>query len=125
MIGYSPLTKNNCQSHLRSAKLIDNNIFKLTSYDGFSNSSLLFDSTWLKGKITNNEYRQAIEQINQRIGQSLVGASNNLPLNQIPITQSTILAIEELNFFLLILNKTFFIVLLFLNKFSSIEFLIG
>ncbi|CAF1122538.1 unnamed protein product [Rotaria sordida] len=87
----------NCQSRLRSAKLIDNNIFKLTSYDGFFNSSLLLDSTWLKGKITNNEYRQAIEQINQRIGRTLVGTSNNLPINQIPITQSTILAIEELN----------------------------
>ncbi|CAF1077496.1 unnamed protein product [Rotaria sordida] len=105
--------ENNCQSRLRLAKLLDNNIFKLTSYDGFFNST--------------------IEHINQRISQSLVGTSNNLPINQIPITQSTILAIEELNakyagrihfvykkndqaneintsqsFFLLILKKTFF-----------------
>ncbi|CAF4183814.1 unnamed protein product, partial [Rotaria sordida] len=70
-------TPDNCQSRLRLAKLLDNNIFKLTSYDGFFNST--------------------IEQINQRIDQLLVGTSNNLPINQIPITQSTILAVEKLN----------------------------
>ncbi|CAF4818682.1 unnamed protein product, partial [Rotaria sp. Silwood2] len=129
---------NNCQSHLPSAELIDNNIIKLTSYDRFFNSSSLLDSTWLKGKIINNEYRQAIKHINRRIGQSLTGTLNNLPINQISITQFTILAIEELHakyagrihfvykiminqmnlihlnlLFLLILNKTFFIVFFF------------
>ncbi|CAF4573705.1 unnamed protein product, partial [Rotaria sp. Silwood2] len=67
------------------------------SYDRFFNSSSLLDSTWLKGKIINNEYRQAIKHINRRIGQSLTGTLNNLPINQISITQFTILAIEELH----------------------------
>ncbi|CAF1401704.1 unnamed protein product [Rotaria sordida] len=88
---------NNCQSRLPSAELIDNNIIKLISYDRFFNSSSLLDSTWLKGKIINNEYRQAIKHINRRIGQSLIGTLNNLPINQISITQFTILAIEELH----------------------------
>lgn len=38
-----------------SAELIDENI-RLKSIDGFYNSSSLLDSTWLKDKITNNEY---------------------------------------------------------------------
>jgi hypothetical protein len=84
------------QLHLPSAEFIDGSI-KLTSNDGFYNASSLLDSTWLKGKITNNEYRQSIEHINERIAQSIIGTSNNLPINQIPKSQSTKLAIAELN----------------------------
>ncbi len=84
------------QLRLPSPELVDGSI-KLISTDGFYNSSSLLDATWLQGKITNNEYRQAIEHINQRIAQAVIGASNNLPIKEIPKTQSTILAIQELN----------------------------
>lgn len=84
------------QLRLPSAELVDGSI-KLKSSDGFYNSSSLLDSTWLQGKITNNEYRDAINHINQRIAQSIIGSSNHLPINQVPKSQSTKLAIEELN----------------------------
>ncbi len=84
------------QLRLPSPELVDGSI-KLISTDGFYNSSSLLDATWLQGKITNNEYRQAIEHINQRIAQAVIGTSNTLPIKEIPKTQSTILAIQELN----------------------------
>jgi hypothetical protein len=86
-----------CQSRLPSAELIDGGVIKLTSNDGFFNANSLLDSTWLQGKITNNEYRQAIEHINQRVAQAVIGTSNHLSINQVPKSQSAKLAIEELN----------------------------
>ena len=86
-----------CQSRLPSAELIDGNTIKLTSNDGFFNANSLLDATWLQGKMTNNEYRQAIVHINQRVAQSVIGTSNNLSINEIPKAQTTKLAIEELN----------------------------
>jgi hypothetical protein len=86
-----------CQSRLPSAELIDGNIIKLTSNDGFFNANSLLDAKWLQGKMTNNEYRQAIEHINQRVAQSVIGTSNNLSINEIPKAQTTKLAVEELN----------------------------
>jgi hypothetical protein len=88
---------NKCQLRLPSAELVDGGVIKLTSNDGFFNASSLLDSKWLQGKLTNSEYRQAIEHLNQRVAQSIIGTSNHLPINQIPKTQSTKLAIEELN----------------------------
>jgi hypothetical protein len=82
--------------HLPSPELVDGSI-KLTSHDGFYNSSSLLDSTWLQGKITNNEYRQAIEHINQRVAQAVIGTSNTIPINLVSKSQTTILAVEELN----------------------------
>lgn len=86
-----------CQSRLPSAEITEDNSIKLRSVDGFFNASPLLDSTWLQGKITNDEYRQAIQHINQRVAQSVIGASNILPISQIPKSQSAKLAIEELN----------------------------
>ena len=86
-----------CQPRLPSAELIDGGVIKLTSNDGFFNANALLDSTWLQGKITNNEYRQAIEHINQRAAQAVIGTLNHLSINQVPKSQSAKLAIEELN----------------------------
>ncbi|CAF0795679.1 unnamed protein product [Rotaria sordida] len=86
-----------CQPRLPSAELTEDGRIKLKTTDGFFNSSSLLDSTWLQGKITNNEYRQAIEHINQRVAQSVTGTSNILPIEQISKSQSAKLAIEELN----------------------------
>src|ERR1700739_4166905 len=88
---------NKCQLRLPSAELVDGGVIKLTSNDGFFNSSSLLDSRWLQGKITNSEYRQAIEHINQRIAESIVGTAKNLSIDQIPKNQSAKLAVEELN----------------------------
>lgn len=79
-----------------SPELVDGKI-KLTSDNGFFNSNPLLDSTWLQGKITNKEYQQAIEHINQRVAQTMVGASKSLSVDEIPKVQSTKLAIDELN----------------------------
>jgi hypothetical protein len=98
-----PYTKKDVETYIKknqlrlpSPELVDGSI-KLTSHDGFYNASSLLDSTWLHGKMTNNEYRQSIEHINERIAQSIIGTSNFLRINQIPKVQSTRLAIEELN----------------------------
>ncbi|UJR13433.1 hypothetical protein I4U23_000447 [Adineta vaga] len=88
---------NKCQTRLPSAELVEGDVIKLTSKNGFFNSSSLLNSQWLQGKLSNNEYRQAIEHINQRIGQSIIGAVKNLSIEQIPKSQSAKLAIEELN----------------------------
>ncbi|CAF1130272.1 unnamed protein product [Rotaria sp. Silwood1] len=86
-----------CQPRLQSAELTEDGRIKLKTTDGFFNASPLLDSTWLQGKITNNEYHQAIEHINHRIAQSVIGTSNNLSIEQIPKSQSAKLALEELN----------------------------
>jgi hypothetical protein len=88
---------NKCQPRLPSAELTDDGVIKLTTNDGFFNASSLLDSTWLHGKITNTEYRQAIEHINQRVAQAMAGSMNNLSIAEIPKSQSTLLAVEELN----------------------------
>ena len=85
------------QVRLPSAELIDGTTIRLKSDDGFFNASSLLDSTWFKGKMSNHEYSQSIEHINQRVAQCLIGASNNLSISQIPKAQSTKLAIQELN----------------------------
>ena len=85
------------QVRLLSAELIDGTTIRLKSDDGFFNASSLLDSTWLKGQMTNHEYCQAIEHINQRVAQCLIGASNNMSIGQVPKAQSTKLAIQELN----------------------------
>ena len=84
------------QLRLPSPELVDGSI-KLTSHDGFYNSSSLLDSTWLQGKMTNTEYRQAIEHINQRVAQTVIGQPSAIPINLITKSQTTLLAVEELN----------------------------
>lgn len=84
------------QPRLPSPELIDGSI-QLKSTDGFYNSSSLLDSTWLKGKLTNNEYRQAIEHINDRVAQAVIGTSSTIPMNEITKAQTTMLAVQELN----------------------------
>ncbi|CAF1339311.1 unnamed protein product [Adineta ricciae] len=88
---------NKCQTRLPSAELAEDGTIKLTSKNGFFNASSLLNSQWLQGKLSNDEYRQAIEHINQRIGQSVVGSSKNLSIDQMPKSHSAKLAVEELN----------------------------
>jgi hypothetical protein len=84
------------QLRLPSPELVDGSI-KLTSHDGFYNSNSLLDSTWLQGKMTNHEYRQAIEHINKRVAQTVIGTPSAIPINLITKSQTTHLAVEELN----------------------------
>lgn len=85
------------QTRLPSAELVDGDVIKLTSKGGFFNASSLLDAQWLKGKMTNSEYRQAIEHINERVGQSVVGSSARLSIDDVPKSQSAKLAVDELN----------------------------
>ncbi|CAF0970073.1 unnamed protein product [Adineta steineri] len=89
------LNKN--QLRLPSAELVEGGTIKLKTNDGFFNSSTLLDSKWLQNKMTNSEYHQAIEHINQRVAHAVLGTSTTLPINQIPKSQTALLAVEELN----------------------------
>ena len=84
------------QQRLPSPELVDGSI-KLKSTDGFYNANSLLNSTWLKGKLNNEEYRRAIEHINQRVAQTIIGTPKSVPINLVIKTQTTMLAVEELN----------------------------
>ena len=79
-----------------SAELVDGTI-RLKSLDGFFNSNSLLDSSWLQGKLTNQEYRQAIEHVNQRVSQATIGTPKHVSIDQVQKAQTTLLAVEELN----------------------------
>ena len=84
------------QHRVPSPELVDGSI-KLKSTDGFYNANSLLNSTWLKGKLNNEEYRRAIEHINQRVAQTIIGTPKSVPINLVIKTQTTMLAVEELN----------------------------
>ena len=84
------------QQRLPSPELVDGSI-KLKSTDGFYNANPHLDATRLKGKLTNDEYCQAIKHINQRVAQTIIGTPKSVPINLVIKTQTTMLAVEELN----------------------------
>lgn len=86
------------QDRLPSGELLDDQRIELTKKHGFFNSSALLNSSWLNNhRWTNDGYRQAIEHLNQRIAQSIVGTPKDLPIEQVPTSQATKLARQELN----------------------------
>ena len=85
------------QQHSFGPELVDGKIIKLTSSDGFFNGSPPLDITWLRSRMTKDEYVEAIKHINQRVSQAMIGASKRIPIHEIPVTQTTKLAVDELN----------------------------
>ena len=86
------------QARLPSAELLDDQRIQLTKKHGFFNSSALLDSSWLNNhRWTNDGYREAIDHLNQRIAQSIVGTPKDLSIEQVPTSQATKLALQELN----------------------------
>lgn len=80
-----------------SAELSDGRAIQLSSDDGFFNGNALLDASWLRGRVTNDEYRQCIAHINERVAQTKVGQAKSVVLGAIPVYQSTKLAVGELN----------------------------
>ena len=84
-------------ARLPSAELLPDQTIQLTKKHGFFNASSLLNSTWLRDRLTNDEYRQAIVHVNERLAQSMVGTAKQLPIESVPTYQTLKLALEELN----------------------------
>lgn len=87
---------------LPPAELMGGGIIKLRGHDGFFNPNSLLDPNWLKGKITPEEYRGAIDYINRSTGYILIGLSKAVYPSDVRMrtqlrTQAGMAAIEELN----------------------------
>jgi hypothetical protein len=69
----------------------------------FFNPNSLLELSWLKGKITEIEYQQAIKYINQCAAQSIVGMRNtilwtkNIPEREHRTTEAIQEAIKKIN----------------------------
>lgn len=78
----SPYTKDEIDAEIDSmvlslpvAELVNADTIKLEGRDGFFNPNSLMDPSWLKGRLSAEEYHQAIDCINRTAGYSLVGLS--------------------------------------------------
>ncbi|CAF4781925.1 unnamed protein product [Rotaria sp. Silwood1] len=92
----------NFTPHLPVAELMHGGIIKLEGANGFFNPNSLLDPSWLKGKMTAEEYYQAIDYINKCTGRSQVGltkaylASERAMRAQLR-SQAGLAAVEEIN----------------------------
>ncbi|CAF1495626.1 unnamed protein product [Adineta steineri] len=87
---------------LPQAELMGGGIIKLRGSSGFFNPNSLLDPNWLKGKITPEEYRDAIDYINRRTGYTYIGLSKTVLLSDVRLreqlrTQAGMAAVEDLN----------------------------
>ncbi|CAF0995409.1 unnamed protein product [Rotaria sp. Silwood1] len=92
----------NFTPRLPVAELMNGGIIKLQGANGFFNPNSLLDSTWLKGKMTPEEYYQAIDYINKCTGKSQVGLSKVFSVSERPMraqlrSQAGLAAVEEIN----------------------------
>ena len=84
------------------AELMNGGIIKLVGANGFFNPNSLLDPSWLKGKITVEEYRAAIDLINKRTAHVHIGLSKIYGASQRPVrenlrTQAGMATVQELN----------------------------
>jgi hypothetical protein len=89
-------------TRLPVAELMNGGIIKLKGANGFFNPNSLLDPSWLKGKMTVNEYRDAIEYINKCTAYSCIGLSKMYPTSDRPIrenirTQAGMAAVQKIN----------------------------
>lgn len=88
--------------HLPMAQLMNGGIIKVDGANGFFNPNSLLDPDWLKGKMTVEEYQQAISYINKCAGYSQIGltkvymASEQSQRSNLR-TQAGMKAVEEIN----------------------------
>ena len=61
---------NDLVPHLPVAELMNGGIIRLTGFVGFFNPDSLLEPSWLKGKMTEEEYKQAINHVNTSVVES-------------------------------------------------------
>lgn len=106
---YTPYTKEELDDELTRlvtrlpmAELMLGGAIKLQGANGFFNPNSLIDPNWLQGKITSEDYRNAIDYINTctaytHIGLSRVYAASERKFREDLRTQAGSKAVEELN----------------------------
>lgn len=71
--------------HLPVAEMLNGGLIRITGFVGFFNVDALLEPSWLKGKLTVDECKSAIQYINKSAIRSLANFSNNV--SSIDITQ--------------------------------------
>lgn len=84
------------------AELMNGGIIKLQGANGFFNPNSLLDPSWLKGKMTVEEYQQAINYINKctaytHVGLSKIYNTSERPMRENLKTQAGLMAVQQLN----------------------------
>jgi hypothetical protein len=84
------------------AELMNGGIIKLHGANGFFNPNSLLDPSWLKGKMTVEEYQQAINYINKCTAYTHVGLSKIYNTSERPMrdnlkTQAGLMAVQQIN----------------------------
>ncbi|CAF1162222.1 unnamed protein product [Adineta steineri] len=87
---------------LPMAELMNGGIIKLQGANGFFNPNSLLDPSWLKGKMTVDEYREAIDYINKCTAHSCIGLSKMFSPSERPMrenirTQAGTGAVQQIN----------------------------
>ena len=87
---------------LPMAVLMNGGIIKLEGANGFFNPNSLLDPRWLKGKMTPQEYYEAINYINKCTGYTHVGLSRMYPVSERQIreqlrVQAGMAAVQKIN----------------------------
>jgi hypothetical protein len=67
------------------AELMNGGIIKLEGANGFFNPNSLLDPSWLRGKMTVEEFAQAINYINQCTGYTHIGLSKMYSTTDVPL----------------------------------------
>jgi hypothetical protein len=92
----------NLTPRLPVAELMNGGIIKLEGANGFFNPNSLLDPSWLKDKLTVEEYRQAIEYINKSTAHTHIGLTKAYNTSERPMranlkTQAGLMAVQQLN----------------------------
>jgi len=88
--------------HLPMAVLMNGGIIKVEGANGFFNPNSLLDPSWLKGKMTVQEYQQAIDYINKCAAHTHVGLTKMFNSSERVMrlnlkAQAGMKAVEEIN----------------------------
>jgi hypothetical protein len=84
------------------AELMNGGIIKLEGANGFFNPNSLLDPSWLRGKMTIEDYVQAIDYINKCTGYTHIGLSKMYSTTDAPLrldlkTRAGMAAVQQIN----------------------------
>jgi len=84
------------------AELMNGGIIKLQGANGFFNPNSLLDPSWLRDKMTIDEYREGIEYINRCTAHACIGLSKTYSTSERPMrenlrTQVGMAAVQQIN----------------------------
>ncbi|CAF3702016.1 unnamed protein product [Rotaria socialis] len=84
------------------AVLMNGGIIKLQGANGFFNPNSLLDPSWLRGKMTPQQYYEAIDYINKCTGYTSIGMNRGYSPSEIPMrqqlrVQAGMAAVEKVN----------------------------